>query len=402
MLLGVWIARYLGPEQFGLLNYSTAIVALFSAIASGGLNGTVARDLIDKPEAGPFTLGAGFALQLAGILVAITLSILAINILRPEDSLAKLIVLVLSSAFLFRASDPIRYWFESRVQSRYIVSVEVGAFLLVAVLKISLVLSGAPLMTFVWAVFIESSIVGFFLVVVYLRVGGRISTWRFSFARILRLFNDSWPLILSGVTVMIYMRIDQVMLGQMLGDESVGVYTAALRISEVWYFIPTAIIVSVFPSIVAAKKHSEALYLRRMQSLYNLMVLLALAVAIPLTLLSPWIIQFLFGNSYSSAGPVLAIHIWGSVFVFLGLASSSSYLVENLQLLALARTLVGALINIVANLLLIPTLGIIGAAIGTLLSQIAAAFLFDAFYAKTRPHFWMKLKSFFLFHQLRF
>jgi O-antigen/teichoic acid export membrane protein len=185
----------------------------------------------------------------------------------------------------------------------------------------------------------------------------------------------------------------------MLGDEAVGVYSAAVRISEVWYFIPTAIIASVFPAIVVAKKQSESLYRQRLQNLYNAMVALALVVALPMTFLSSWVIGLLFRNAYADAGPVLALHIWSSIFVFLGLASGSGYLTENLHMLAFGRTLLGAIVNVLANMILIPQYGILGAAMGTLLAQMAAAYLFDLIHPKTRNHFWMKTIAFVSFHR---
>jgi O-antigen/teichoic acid export membrane protein len=173
----------------------------------------------------------------------------------------------------------------------------------------------------------------------------------------------------------------------------VGVFSAAVRISEVWYFIPVAIVASVFPSIIEAKKHSEALYYQRLQKLYDLMVILALSVAIPMTFLSHWLAVTLFGETYEEAGAILSIHIWASVFVFLGVASSKWFLIENMQKKAFYRTLFGMLINITANYFLIPSHGAIGAAISTLLSQILAAYLFDALTAATRRSFWLKTAS---------
>ncbi|OYY58513.1 MAG: O-unit flippase, partial [Hydrogenophilales bacterium 28-61-11] len=269
LLVGVWVARYLGPEQFGLLNYAMAIVALFGAVASLGLNGIVVRDLVMEPKTANETLGTTLLLQAIGGLLAFGLAVLAISFARPNDSLAKLLVAVLGFVMVFKCTDVVRYWFESQVKSKYVVWLENGIFLVLAVVKVGLILMEASLMAFVWAAFAESVLVAVGLLGVFARRGGALSAWRISYDRAKRLLKNSWPLILSGLAVMVYMRIDQIMLGQMLGDEAVGVYSAAVRISEVWYFIPTAIIASVFPAIVAAKKHSETLYRQRLQNLYN-------------------------------------------------------------------------------------------------------------------------------------
>lgn len=402
LFVGVWVARYLGPGQFGLLNYAIALVALFGAVANVGLNGIVVRDLLNQPETANDTLGSSFFMQLCGGLVAFGMAVVAVYLLRPEDPLSKLVVAVLGFALVFKASDVVRYWFESQVQSRYVVWVENGVFLLFATIKIGLILSDATLMAFVWASFAEALLVAIGLLLMHAKRAGGIGAWRVRANRVKTLFSDSWPLILSGLAVMIYMRIDQIMLGQMLGDEAVGVYSAAVRISEVWYFIPTAIVASVFPAIVAAKKQGGAQYHQRLQNLYNAMVALALAVALPMTFLSGWVIEVLYGNAYTGAELVLALHIWSALFVFLGLASGSAYLTENMQMLAFGRTLLGAVINVLANFILIPLFGILGAAMGTLFAQIVAAYLFDLFHPKTRNHFWMKTKSFVSFYRLSF
>jgi PST family polysaccharide transporter len=402
LLVGVWVARYLGPEQFGLLNYAMAIVALFGAVASLGLNGIVVRDLVKEPEAADETLGTAFFLQVIGGLLAFGLAVFAISFARPDDSLAKLVVAVFGFVMVFKSTEVVKHWFESQVKSKYVVWLENGVFLVLAGVKVGLILTEAPLMAFVWAAFLEGALVAVGLLGIYAWRGGALSAWRIRCGRARTLFKDSWPLILSGLAVMVYMRIDQIMLGQMMEDGAVGIYSAAVRISEVWYFIPTAIIASVFPAIVAVKKHSEAQYRQRLQSLYNVMVALALAVALPMTFLSGWVIDLLFGYAYAQAGPVLALHIWCSLFVFLGLASGSAYLIENLQMLAFGRTLLGAIVNILANFIMIPLFGILGAALGTLFAQMAAAYLFDLIHPKTRNHFWMKTKSFVSFYRFSF
>jgi PST family polysaccharide transporter len=192
---------------------------------------------------------------------------------------------------------------------------------------------------------------------------------------------------------MIYMKIDQIMLGQMVGDEAVGIYSAAARISEVWYFIPTVIVASTFPAILEARKNSERQYYQRLQQLYDLMVLISFAIALPMTFLSTLLVTALFGQEFSSAGPVLAIHIWASVFVFLGVASSRWFVAESRQMLSFQRTALGAAANIILNLLLIPTQGPAGAAIATVASYAVAALFADLLQQETRSMFQMKIRA---------
>ena len=394
LLVGVWIARYLGPEQFGLMNYALAFVALFAAVANLGLNSIVVRDLVQDPANANTSMGTSFVLSVLGGFSAFCLSLLAINYARPDDELAKVIVVLLSLLMVFKATDVVRYWFESQVQSKYVVWMENGILLIFAAIKIGLIVAEAPLLAFIWALFAEGLLVSTGLMIVYALQGGQIRAWIARISRARNLIKDSWPLTLSGLAIMVYMRIDQIMLGQMLGDESVGIYSAAVKISEVWYFIPMVIAASVFPSIIEAKKQGEVSYYQRLQKLSDLMLLLALAGAIPMTFLSDWIIGLLFGNAYQLAGSVLAIHIWSGLFVFLGLASGKWFIIEGLQKYYFYRTISGAFVNVGLNLFMIPKFGIIGAAWATVVAQLCSNILFNIFNRKTRVIFFIQCKSF--------
>jgi len=397
VFVGIWVARYLGPDQFGILNFAAAFVALFGVVATLGLNSIVVRDLVKEAGNEDSILGTAFILQfLAGIL-AYALVVITITVFQPDDDLARFIVIILGLVLIFKASEVARYWFESQVMSKYTVWVESSIFLLISITQVVLILNQATLMGFVWVTVAGGLLVSIVLMGVYSWRTGRIDAWRFDYSRAKTLLKDSWPLLLSGMTIMVYMRIDQIMLGQMLGVESVGIYSAAVRISEVWYFIPVAITASVFPSVIKIKKESEQKYIYRFQRLFNIMVMLGVVVAIPVTFFSDWIITLLFGPDYINAGAVLIVHIWSGIFVSLGITSGMWLVNENLQRLAFYRTLVGAIVNIVANIYLIPYFGTVGAAVGTLLSQFIAAYMFDLFNTKTRAMFWMKTRAFYSF-----
>lgn len=393
LIVGVWVARYLGPEQFGLFNYATAFVGLFGVVAGLGLQSIVVRDIVRDPSGKEETLGSATVLQFIGGLVAYGLTMVAISWARPDDASAKAIVVILGAVMLVKISDVAIYWFESQVQSKFTVWVQNSVFLCFAVLKVLLILQKAPLIVFVWITLAEAVVVAVLMLIVLGLYGPRVRELRVSIARAKTLLLDSWPLLLSGVAVMIYMKIDQIMLGQMMGDQAVGIYSAAVRISEVWYFVPMSIVASVFPSILEAKTLSEKLYYQRIQRLYDLMVWLSVCVAVPMTFLSSLLVTSLFGDAYVAAGSVLAVHIWGAVFVFLGVASGQWFIVENRQMLSLQRTVLGALVNVVLNIVLIPRYEMLGAALATVIAQVFAALFFDLIQKETRQIFVMKLRS---------
>ncbi|WP_142804401.1 flippase [Tepidiphilus sp. J10] len=394
LLVGVWIARYLGPEQFGLLNFALAFTGLFAAISGMGLQGIVVRDIVRDPQGAPLTLGTAAVLMLIGGFVSYLLILATIAYLRPDDPLARSIVAILGAIQLFKASEIAVYWFESQVQSKYTVWVQNGVFLIFAAVKVGLILSQASLTAFVWATLAEAAVVAVILLVILSWRGLNFQALQANISRAKSLLKDTWPLMLSGVAISIYMKIDQIMLGQMVGEEAVGIYSAAVRISEVWYFIPMAVVASVFPSIIEAKKRGEDEYYARLQKLFDLMVLMSLAVALPMTFFSNTVVGLLYGNAYKEAGSVLMVHIWAAVFVFLGVAGSRWIVAEGYAVIDLQRTILGAVINVALNFWLIPLFEAIGAAIATIISYAVADFLADYARKNTRRLFYMKLRSF--------
>ena len=393
VLVVAWIARHLGPEQFGLLNFTIAFIGLFAAIAGLGLQGIVVRDIVRAPETTRLTLGTAAVLQLVGGLVAYLLILGAIAYLRPDDTLARTLAAILGATMLFKASEIAVYWFESQVQSKYTVWVQSSVFLVFAAINVALILKQAPLLAFVWAMLAEVALAALMVIAVMSRLGLNLATLMVTAKRAKTLLKDSWLLILSAIAVSVYMKIDQIMLGQMISEEAVGIYSAAVKISELWYFVPMAIVASVFPAILGAKKRSEELYLARLQRLYDFLSIMSLAVALPMTFLATPLLGLLFGDAYIGAGTALAVHIWASVFVSFGVASGRWLIAEGRQNLALQRTLLGASANVGLNFWLIPLYGATGAAIATVVSFAIAGYLADLTHAETRTMFFMKTRS---------
>jgi O-antigen/teichoic acid export membrane protein len=394
LFVGIWVARYLGPEEFGLFSYAQSFVGLFMAIATLGLDGIVVRELVKDQSKRDALLGTAFILKLIGAFIVLLLLFFTVNIIST-DAQTKLLIIVIASATIFQSMNVVDFYFQSKVLSRYVAFANMFTLLISSAVKVWLILNDAPLIAFAWVVLFDSAILSLGYLYVYLKIGYRIKQWSFDKALAQRLLKDSWPLILSGIVISIYMKIDQVMIKEMLGAEAVGQYAAAVRLSEAWYFIPMVIASSLFPAIIEAKKQSEKLYRERLQKLYDLMVWIAVAIALPLTILSDWVVGLLYGEQYIQAGSVFMIHIWAGIFVFLGVASGKWLLVENLQKYAFLRTFVGVVVNIILNIVLIRKFGIEGAATATLVSQIVAAYLYDLFNEKTRCVFYMKTKSVF-------
>jgi PST family polysaccharide transporter len=389
----VWMARYLGPENFGLYSYAVALGALFSVVATLGLDGIVVRELVRVPAIRVEILGTAFALRLVAGTVMMLVALSTVVFLRPKDTVSHWLVGIITAGAIFQAADVIDYWFQSEVRSKYVVIARSAAFLSASALKVCLILGGASLIAFGWATLSETTIAAVGLVTAYWLAGQQLSNWRFLAARARSLLRDSWPLMLSGAAIMVYVKIDQVMLGQIVGGKAVGIYSAAARISEVWYLVPMAIVASVSPSIIAAREVSEDLFYRRIATLFQTVTALSLVIALVMSVMASHITLLLYGSEYATAGQVLAIHIWAVPFVFLGVAQGPWTLSENMTRHALMRTVLGALTNVCLNSWLIPKQGVIGAAIATVISQALASVLLNAVTHETRRIFYMQTKA---------
>lgn len=387
LFVGVWVARYLGPEQFGLFSYAQSFVGLFAAIATLGLDEIVVRELVKDETKRDELIGTAFLLKLIGAIVV--LLILAIVISFTLNGYAtNIIIFVVASATIFQAFNVVDFYFQAKVMSKYVVYANMISLFLSSIIKIVLILNEAPLVAFAWTVLFDSFILACGFIYFYVKYSKfNIQNLTFNKAIAIILLKDSWPLILSSIVISVYMKIDQVMIMEMLDAEAVGQYAAAVRISEAWYFIPIVIASSLFPAIINAKQQSEELYYTRLQKLYDLMVGSAIMIALPMTFLSDWAIHLFYGEEYNQAGDVLMIHIWAGVFVFLGVASGKWLLSENLQIFSTVNTTIGAIVNIVLNYILIQKIGIVGAAWATLISYFVAAYLCLLFSQKTRINF---------------
>jgi polysaccharide transporter, PST family len=393
LFISIWMARYLEVAQFGILNYATAFVALFLPIATLGLDTIVVHQLINVQANKNKILGTTFWLRLFSSLISAFGAIIGIALIRKNDHISASIVMVLSIASMFQAFDTIDLWFQSQVNSKYTVVTRNISFVLASALRIFLITAQAPLIMFAWAVLLEVGVNALGLIIAYQVNGASILKWQWDFVVAKSLLHKSLPLIFSGLAIMVYLKIDQIMLGEMIDDHSVGIYSVASRISEVWYFIPMAISSSVSPAIYKAKEISETLYYRRIGQLHRLLIVISISLALPMTFLSKPLVVALFGNAYAEAGAILSIHIWASIFVFMGVATTAWFIAESLTLIAMYKTILGAVVNIILNLFLIPKYSGAGAAVATVISYAVAGLISHAIFPRTRKIFHLQIRS---------
>ena len=379
LFVGVWVARYLGPEQFGTLSYAQAFVGLFGAVATLGMDGIVIKHLVKDEWNSDLLLGTAFTLKLLSAMVALVfIGIVAFT--TSNDNKDIIIITIIASALVFQSLNVIDFYFQSKVLSKYIVKVNLISQLIASLIRIALILTNAPLIAFAYVIMFDAIILAVGYIYVYKHNNLSFRQWEFNKLTASEILKYSWPLALSGIVISIYMKIDQIMIKEMLGKTSIGHYAAAVKISEAWYFVPIAINSSLFPAIINAKKRSLKEFYDRLKILYSFMLLSAVAISIPTTIYSKYIINLLYKEQFDQASTVLMFHIWAGVLVSLGVVTSSIIIANNKQNNALISTSIGAISNIILNLLMIPRFGIVGAAFATILSQIISGFIVPIYF----------------------
>lgn len=367
LAVGVYVARYLGPEYFGILNFAISFIALFIALANLGLQNVLVKELVEHEDEHEEFMGSAFLMKLGGSFILLIIVFFSSQLMQLDAS-TKVIVFIIGAGIMFKSLDTIGFYFQSKVQSKYEAIARTTSLLSISAIKIALILLKAPLIYFALVYMVEHAIASLVLIFFYKRQGKSMLAWRFSKKKVVYLFSECWPILITGLVVSIHMKVDQVMINQMLGSEDVGYYAAAVKISDVWNFIPVLIMSSVFPVIVKTKKRSEKHFRDQLHMLYDIMVILSLSVAIPLTFLSDWLINLLYGPEYALTGKVLSIHIWTCLLGFMSIVRGKWAVIAKQQRFGVFIQGSGALVNVLLNFFMIPVYGIIGAAVATLIT----------------------------------
>jgi polysaccharide transporter, PST family len=396
--ISVWVARYLGPTNLGTLKYINAFVLMFSPLASLGMENVVIRELVEKPGAKNEIMGTAFCLRVVcGSLTS--LLVILVTFLTPvADPNIRLLVAISSSVFLFKVFSVIDEWFQSQVESKYPVFSRNIVLAILSIVKIGLVYYQAPLILFICLPVVEAILYSLLIVTFYSQRNQLYSilNWRFDLNRAKYIFQESLPLLFTGIAVTLYLMVDRVMLGQMVGNKAVGIYSIASELSEMWYMIPGIFSSSLYPAVIKLKQADKPLYDKRLQQYYDLMALMAYGVIICVLPIAHLAIVSLYGAKYEASVPILYVHLWTCLFTFIGIAQSTWLTSEGLQKQNFIATCSGAVLNILLNLVLIPRLEGMGAAIATLISYAVASYFCYLFFAKTRANAWLMTKSLFL------
>jgi O-antigen/teichoic acid export membrane protein len=382
--VSVVVANYLGVSQFGRLVFVVAIVTLLVSLATAGLQSIVIRDLVRTPDEAPQILGTSFVVRLGSGATVFVLLMLVTVVTHWRES-DQVMLAVVASLFITTAPEVTAFWFQAQTRLRYVMIAKLSETVLGGGSRILLVLIGGSLLELAGGYALEAAVGAAVLVVLYRRFAGSPRVWRFEPARARKYLRQSLPLTLGAAAGSISLKVDQILLGILLSSAAVGTYAVAARLSEVWYFVPSAVSVAVFPAILRAKEQSEPLYRKRMQVVYGLFFWGAIAVAIAMTFISKPLIGLLYSRHYAGAAAILEVHIWSAPFLFMNALLNRWMVIERLFYLSLSRQAAGALLNIALNLVLIPRYGPTGSAIATLVSYACTVYGMSFLSKRTWP-----------------
>jgi PST family polysaccharide transporter len=367
-IVTVAVVRYLGAENFGRLSYAAAIVAMLAPLVQLGLDNIVVRDLVKEPDARPEILGTAFGLMLmcSALLAAALIGWAWTG--GALDLQTRLMITTLASQYVFQSLSVIDFWFRSGLQSKYATWSSKTGLAANAILSLVLIRRRAGVELFAYAMLLEVAVTAALLFIWYRATAQSMTQWRFRSARAWTMLAAGVPLLIGSLAGSVYARIDLVLLRALTNERQTGLYAAAMRLTELWYFVPAAIVISVFPAMVR-RQHDPARHARRMQALYDVMAAFGYAVAIPTALLAMPIMTLIFGAEFAGGAHLLAVHIWTLLLISIGMARSNWLVTEGLGKYYMWAGIGGAVINVAVDWMFIPRYGAIAAAWASVAAQ---------------------------------
>jgi len=398
LFVSIWLARYLGPLEYGLLNYVQSYVFIFAVITSLGMDTIIVRELVEKKYSKEKILGTAFYSKIIATFIIFPLLYLATYFL-VSDKYSSTLIYIVAIGVIFQSFNVIDSYYQSVVKSKYVVIANIIAMCLSSLIKIALIINNASLIYFAIAYSIDGAIVALMLLIFFTKNSKtKIVKWSIDIRTVKYLVNESAPMWLSGLMIAIYAKTDQLMIKDMLGSEELGYYSAAVKLNDLFGFVPLIICSSLLPAIVNARNTSKKKYFKRISYLYSLMIWLSIFILILGNLLAKQIVDLSFGLLYLKATEVFKLLLWSNVFIFFLTAWAKFIIVEKNQKLFFYFDSLAVIINIILNIFLIPRYGIRGAAFATVLAVPIAQVIIYIFWKKQR----YILKSFFKSLFLRF
>lgn len=367
LFVGALVARYLGPQRYGVLNYALSFVSIFAFLSSFGIDNILVRDLVKYKEKTSEILNTAFILKLIGGFLVILISTLA-SVIIKNDLYTTILVFIYSLHLIFVSLNITDSYFQSIIKYKYSFIAQISSTLAVSILKIYLIYAGLGTGWFIASLVFEIAFSSFILVALFKRKSGYKIKLRLDFAVAKKMLLDAWPFILTSAFYLIYTKIDQIMIGKMIDTASLGIYSAGVKLAEIWYFIPAIICGVLFPAIVNSKITRNDLYKKRIKNILILITTIAFSIALFEFIFAKYLILILFGKAYLDSIIILQIYTWAGIIISIIMVLQQYLTIENKTRLIMFSSFIGALVNIVLNFILIPKFGIIGSAWATIIS----------------------------------
>lgn len=399
LVVGSLSVRYLGPSNYGLIGYGTSLVSLFNAISQLGLNSIIMSELLRKPEEKGKTLGTALVMRLVASVVSFFCVLLFVCIVEPGNQVLFVVTALQALVLICNTYELLNEWFLSELQSKvYVVASSIGATI-VGGWKILLLVLGASVQWFAASTTIQALVCGGIIFVIFFKK--KQFRLGYSFSRAREIFGKSKHYIISGLAIALYTQMDKVMLGKMMGEREVGLYTSAMTVAMLWEFVPQSIINSARAVILEKKNVNNEEYLRLFRILLLCISLMGIGVGVGIQLFGKWVILLLYGRAYKEAVPLLQILIWSTSFAMLGTARGIWNVAEDKNQYVKYYTIIGGLFNLFFNYFAIQVWGMAGAAVGTLLSQMLVSLGSPMFWKDTRPFVKLYMSSWKYMTQLK-
>ena len=384
LIVGMLTARYLGPSNYGVIGETASYVSFFSVICQLGFNSTAVKEIMDNKEREGEILGTSIFFRVCTSLISTIAITCLLYILKDGDKVIVWVAFLQSLSLIFQSFEMIHYWYQSRLETHVSVKIQSFAYVIMAVYKIALLALGQSVEWFAFSTALEMAVVAVALIFIYGRGEGKKLTVSISAGK--EMLKRSYHFILSGLMVTDYSEMDKIMLGEMLSEAAVGLYTADTKVSSMWSFVLIALINSSRPVIISSRNISQELYVKQNKRLYAAVIWIGIAAGLGVTILGRWIIYFLYGEAYLPATSSLQISAWYTMFAMLGTARGIWIVCEDKAKYVKYYLGIGAVINVILNYLLIPGFGSGGAAAATLITQIFTAVLAPALFKETRVY----------------
>ena len=368
LVISMLTARYLGPSNYGLISYASSVVAFVVPIMQLGLPSILVQEIVNKPKQEGEILGTSIVLSVTSSFACMLGVFAFANVVNTGET-TTIIVCALYSTLLFaQAIEIVQYWFQAKLASKYVSITSLVAYAIVSAYKIFLLVTGKSIYWFAVSNALDYAIIGIALLIIYRRLSG--CRLHFSLPLAKSMLAKSRYYIVSNIMITIFAQTDRIMLKLMIDDASAGYYAAAVSCAGMTGFIFGAVIDSMRPMIFESRKTSNGAFEKNVSRLYSIIIYLSFAQSVFMTLFAPLIVRILYGVEYQNTIGVLQVLVWYTTFSYMGSVRNIWILAEDKQRYLWIINLSGALTNVVLNAALIPSIGVVGAAIASLITQV--------------------------------